>query len=293
MSPPQLTADTPVFNVFQPVAVCILIFGRVELQLVVHYRRQCHISEMLHLEEPLHRQFRFDGYVGTFRETYLICISFYLFQQSCCIQVFFNLRTYVETIHTYIQSCSFTQCTVVIENINRRKVVFFSQHVVVHVVCRSNFQTTSTEFNVYIAVFNNRNHTSYQRNDNFLTFQPLVLRVCRVDAHSCITHDGFRTSCSYYGITATLCVAVYDFTFSSGFTAHVVISYVITQVIQFAMLFFVDYFFVRQGSQCFRVPVYHTYATVNQPLVIKFHEYLDYALATGFVHGESRTVPVA
>ena len=102
MPPPQLAADTPVFDVLHPVAVCILIFGRIEFQLIVHYRRQCHIGKMLHFEEPLHRQFRFDHYIGTFRVTYFICVGFCLFEQSGSIEVFLNLLADVETIHTDI-----------------------------------------------------------------------------------------------------------------------------------------------------------------------------------------------
>ena len=199
---------------------------------------------MLHLQEPLHGQFRFDGYVGTFRETYLIGIGFHLFQQSGSIQVFFNLRAHVEAVHAYIQAGSFAQCTVVVEDVDGRQVVFFSQHVVVHVVCRSHFQASGTEFNVYVAVFNYRNDTSYQRHDDLLAFQPLVLRVFRVDTHGCITHDGFRTGGSNYGITASLCIAVYYFAFSACFAAHVIIGNIIAQVIQLAVFLFVDNLFV-------------------------------------------------
>ena len=63
MPPPQLAADTPVLDIFQPVLVRILIFGRIELQLIIHHRRQSHVGKVLHLQEPLHGKFRFDGHV--------------------------------------------------------------------------------------------------------------------------------------------------------------------------------------------------------------------------------------
>ena len=248
---------------------------------------------MLHFQEPLHGQFRFDGYVGTFRETYFIGIGFHFFQQAGSIQVFFNLFAYIETVHSDIHSGSFADGSVVVEDINALQIVFFAQHVVVYVVSRSNFQTAGTEFDVYIAVLNNRNNTSYQRNDYFLAFQPLVLRVGRIDTHGGITHDGFRTGSGYNCIAAALCIAVNDFTFSSGFSAHIVVGNIVAQVIQLAVFFLINYFFVRKGSQCLGIPVHHAHAAVDEAFVVQVYKYLDDALAAFFIHGESGAVPVA
>ena len=276
MSPPQLTADTPVFDVFHPVTVGILVFGRVEFQIVVHYRRQCHICKMLHLEEPLHRQFRFDHNVGTFRISYLICIGFYFFQQSGSFEVLLDLLTNIETVHTDIHTGSFAQCTVVIENIDTRQVVFFTQHIVVYIMGRGYFQTTRTEFDVYIIILNHRNDTVYQRNDHFLSFQPFVLRVVRIDTHSRITHNCFRTGCCNNR------VATFRITF-----------YLIAEIIQFSMFFFVDDLFVRKGSQRFRVPVHHTDSAIDQSFIEQINEYFDNAFATFLVHSKGCTIPVA
>ena len=248
---------------------------------------------MFHLQEPLHGKLRFDGYVGTFREAYLIGIGFHLFQQSCGIEVFFYLGTYIETVHTYIHAGSFAQSTVVVEDIDGLQVVFFTQHVVVYVVSRSDFQTSCTEFDVNIIVFDDRNYAVYQRYNDLFAFQPMVLRVVRVDTHGGIAHDGFRTCGSYYGIAASLFITVYHFAFCSGFTAHIVVGNVIAQVIQFTVFFLIDHFLVRKGSQGFRVPVDHTNAAVDEPLVVQVDEYLDDTGATFLVHGESGAVPVA
>ena len=75
-----------------------------------------------------------------------------------------------------------------------------AEHVVVGVVGWSNLQTSSTKLYVYVAVFDNRNHSVYQWHDNLLALQPLILWVLRVDTHSGIAHDSLRTSCSHYSI---------------------------------------------------------------------------------------------
>ena len=276
MSPPKLAADTPVFDIFQPVFVGVLVFGRIEFQFIIHYRRQCHVCKMLHLQEPLHGQFRFDGYIGTFRETYLISISFYLFQQSGSLQVLFNLFTYIKTVHTYIQSGSFAQCSVIIEDINAGQVIFFAKHIVIHIMGGCYFQTSCTKFNVYVVVFDNRNDTVYQWYNYLFAFQPLVFRVIGIDTHGSISHNCFGTSGSNYRI------ASFSITF-----------YFVTEIIQFAVFFLINNFFITESCQCFWVPVYHAYTAIDQTFVVKVYEYFDDTFATFFVHGECCTVPIA
>ena len=276
MSPPQLTADTPVFDVLHPVTIGILIFGRIEFQFVIHYRRQCHIGKMLHLEEPLHRKFRLDHNISTFRITYFVGISLRLFEQSGSIEIFLYLLADIKTIHTDIQAGSFAQCSVIIENIDARQIVLFTQHIVVHIVGRSYLQTTGTEFDIHIIIFNNRNHTVYQWHNHLLTFQPGIFRIVRIDTHSRITHNRFRTSGSHHGITS------FRITF-----------YFITQVIKFSMFFFIDYLFVRKSSQCFRIPVHHAHTAIDKSFIIKIDKYFQHTFTTLLIHSESSAIPIA
>ena len=275
MSPPQLTADTPVLDVFHPMAIGILELRRIEFNVILHHRFQGDLCEVLHLQEPLHRQLRFDRHIGTFGETDFIFISFHLFHQAGCFQVFFDLLTNVETVHADIQTTGFADRTVIIEYIDRGQIIFFAQHIVVHIVCRSHFQATGTELDIHIIILNHRDHAVYQRNNHFLPFQPSVLRIVRIDAHGRIPHDRFGTGCRNNRITP------FRITF-----------HLITKVIQFAMFFLIYNFFIGQGGQCFRIPVHHTDTAIDQSFLIEIDKNLDHAFGTQFVHRESRTVPI-
>ena len=275
MSPPQLTADTPVLDVFHPMTIGILKLRRIELDVVLHHRFQSDLCEVFHLQEPLHRQLRFDRHIGAFGETDFIFISFHLFHQAGSLQVFFDLLTNIETVHTDIQTASLADRTVIIEYIDRRQIIFFAQHIVVHIVCRSYLQTTCTELDIHIIVLDHRNHTVYQRNNHFLPFQPSVLRVVRIDTHGRIPHDCFGTGCCDNRITA------FRITF-----------HLVAEVIQFAVLFLIYNLFVGQGSQRFRIPVHHTDTTIYQSFIIEIDKNLDHTFGTQFVHRESRTVPI-
>ena len=125
---------------------------------------------------------------------------------------------------------------------------------------RSHFQATGTELDVYIVVFDYRNHPVYQRNDHLFAFQPSVLRVVRVDTHGGIAHDCLRTGSCHDGIA------------SFGIAFHLV-----AKVIQLAVFFLIYNLFVGQGGQCLRVPVDHADAAIDQSFLEQVDKDLDYA----------------
>ena len=293
VSPPQLAADTPVLDVLQPVLVRVLVLSGIELQFVVHDRRQSHVGKVLHLEEPLHGELRLDGYVGTLGEAHLVGVSLHLLQQAGGGEVFFNLFAHVEAVHAYVQAGGFAQGAVVVEDVDARQVVLLAQHVVVHVVGRRHLQTARTELYVHVIILNDGDDTTYKGHDDFLTLQPLVLGVGRIDTHGRIAHDSLRAGRGNYGIATAFGIAVNHFTLGAGFARHVVIGHIIFQIVELAVLFLINHFLVAQGGQRLGVPVHHAHTAVDESLVIQVDKHLDDALAALLVHGEGRAVPVA
>ena len=281
MSPPQLSAYAPVFDVLHPVTVSVFVFGRIELDFVLHHRLQSDLRQVFHLQEPLHGKLRFDGHVGAFGEAHLVGIVFHFLQQSCFFQVDADLPAHVETVHAHVHPGSLANRAVVVEDVDGRQVVFLAQHIVVHVVCRCHLQATRSELDVHIVVFDDGDTAAYQRHNHLLSFQPRVLRVVRVDTHRRVAHDGFGARGGYHGIA------------SASVRLAVFIGYHIFQIVQLAVFFLVNHLFVREGCQGFRIPVHHAHATVNQSFVVQVAEYLDDAFAPFLIHGEGRAVPIA
>ena len=154
VSPPQLPADTPVLQVFHPVAIGVFVFFRVKFDRVIFHVIQRRFCQFAHLEKPLHRQFGFDGHIGTFRVAHFIGVCFDFFHQPGLFQVFFYLFAHIKAVHSGIHGAVFVECAIGIENIDGRQVVFFSQHVVVYIVRWCHFQATRTEFHIHIFVLN-------------------------------------------------------------------------------------------------------------------------------------------
>ena len=102
--------------------------------------------------------------------TDFISISLRFFQQARSFQIFFYLNTDIESVHTDIHSGSIAYRTVIVKNIDTRQIILFAQHIVVDIMCRSDFQTTRTEFDIDIIIFDDGNYPVYQRNNNLLSF---------------------------------------------------------------------------------------------------------------------------
>ena len=87
--------------------------------------------------------------------------------------------------------------------------VLKAQHMVVNVVCRSNFQASRSELNVNISVLNHGDNPTYSRHNNVKPLQPGILNVFGINTHGCVAHDGFGACCSYNGIIS-FAVFVHD-----------------------------------------------------------------------------------
>ena len=146
---------------------------------------------------------------------------------------------------------------------------------VVDVVRRRHLKASRTEVDVNVFIFNDRYLAPYQRHDDVLALEPLVLRVVGVYAHGGVTHDGFRACRCHNGVTAGL------------FYHHV------AQVVKLGMLILIYHFLVGECCLGLWIPVDHAHSTVDEALVVQVAEHFDNAFRAFVVHSECRSVPVA
>ena len=197
VSPPKLTADVPVFDVFHPVAVGVFVFFGVKFHRVVFHVVKRRFCQVAHFQEPLHRKFGLDRHIGTFGITHFVGVIFDFFHESGFFQVFHYFPANLKTIHSGIHRSVLVERAVFIENIDGWQVVFFAQYVVVHIVRRSNFQASRSKFHIHVLIFNHRNYTVDKRNNHSFTFQMCRFRVFRMNTHSRVAHYRFGTrSCN-------------------------------------------------------------------------------------------------
>ena len=72
VSPPQLTADTPVADVVRPVEIVLLHTFGDQLDLTIFYSFSCRFDQFIHLNEPLVFYHGLDGGLTTVMGTYVV-----------------------------------------------------------------------------------------------------------------------------------------------------------------------------------------------------------------------------
>ena len=79
VSPPQLTADTPVADIIRPVEIVLLHTFGDQLDLAIFYSFSCGFDQFIHLNEPLVLYHRLDGGLTTVMGTYVVYMIFDLY----------------------------------------------------------------------------------------------------------------------------------------------------------------------------------------------------------------------
>ena len=275
LAPPQLARDAPVLDVLHPVAVGVLVFLGHETDRVLHHGLRRRFGQLLHREEPLHREFRLDGHARALRIAHVVGVIFGLFQKARRVEVLFDLPAHVEAVLTHVHAHLVVDRAVVVEDVDGLQPVFLAQHVVVHVVGRSHLQGARSELDVDVFVADHRDRPSHQRHDDAgVGGQGLVTLVIGVDAQRRIAQNGLGAR--------------------RGDDDRPVGSLdLVAQVVELAVRLLEDHLLVREGRLRRGVPVDHPYAAVDLAFLVEVAEDAQNALRAGFVHREARAVPVA
>ena len=160
------------------------------------------------------------------------------------------------------------------EDVVGNEVMLLTEHIVVDIVCRGHFKTASTETDLYVTVFDDRNLATYNRYTHMFAAQPLVFLLFRVDADCYVAEDSFRTGCGNDGVFAGL---FHDFVF---------------EVVELRVLVVVDHLLVAQCCLALRIPVHHAESAVDEAFVVQVAEDADHGFGARLVHREGCTIPV-
>ena len=275
LSPPQLARDAPVLDVLHPVAVGVpVLFGH-EADGVLHDGARCGLGELLHREEPLHREFRLDGDARALRIADVVGVLLGLFEEPGGIEVLLDPAADIETVLSDVQADLVVDRAVVVEDVDGFQSVFFPEHVVVDVVRRGHFQGSGAELDVDILVADDGDRASDERHDDAgVGREVLIARVVGVDAEARIAEDGLGTG--------------------RGDDDRALRSLdLVAQVVELSVRLLEDDLLVGEGGLCGGVPVDHADAAVDLTLVVEVAEDAQDALRADVVHREAGAVPVA
>ena len=279
LSPPELAADAPVVGVLHPVAVGVAVLVRNELYEAVFDAGECSRRELVHLEEPLGAEPRFDDAVGALRISYRRGVIFYFFDISGLFEHYRNLFARLEAVFAYEYLRIFVQAAVVVDDVDDRQIVAQAYFVVVGVVGRGHLEAAGSEVHFDIFVLDDRYLLVYQRNKHLLAFEPAVPFVVRIDADCRIRHYCLRTGGGN------------DYIFVGRIALSV--GNEIAHVVELACGVAVYDLVVADCSVAFRIPVDHTHSPVDPTFFVEIYEGVDHGLGEFRLHREAGAVPVA
>ena len=127
--------------------------------------------------------------------------------------------------------------------------MFVTQHLIIFIMSRGDFQAPCTKLNIDIGVFDDWNLSVGNRNNNFFAMKMRKSFIVGMHSNSCISHYCFW-SCSGNGYCL---IAIGNLIFDG---------------IQFALFFLIYHLFVGKRRLCFWIPVYHSITSIDKTTLI-------------------------
>ena len=199
VSPPQLTGNTPVTDVLQPVQVSLVKTLRYKLQIAVVKSLNRSLCHLVHLYKPL----RFDHWlyscVAAVMCSNAVIVGNYLNQKAKLVQILYHDFSCLVAIHACVFSAKLIDGSIIVHDVDFRKVVSLSNLKVVRVVCRSDLYASSSEFLVNILVCNYWDLSVCERKLQHFAYDIFVTVIIRVYCNCSISKKCLRTgSCDLY-----------------------------------------------------------------------------------------------
>ena len=195
VSPPDLTGDTPVFDVLKPVKINLVKTLRHETKLAGLQCIDRRFCKFFHLYEPLLFDQRLNCCTTTVMSSYCMHVRNNLYKVSLLIQICYDCLSGLVTIHSCVFSTLLIDRSIIIHDVDLRKIMTLSYFEIIRVMCRCDLNSTCSEFFIYIIIRNDWDLTVCKRKDRHLSYDIFVSLIIRVNGDCCISEQCLRTCC--------------------------------------------------------------------------------------------------
>ena len=213
---------------------------------------------------------------------HLIVVVLDVVEKTASLQVFDNLFSADEAIHTDIPTRLRVHRPIPVHHVDDRQVVPFSDEEVIRIMRRRDLHDTGTELLFHVIIFDHRDFASRERKDYRLAPKVSVPFVLRIDRHSRVTWKRFRACRGDHDVVV---VGLAGDTFVGTDNR-------VTDIPKMTVVLFVFHLIVRQRRLVMCTPVHDVRSLVDQPLFVQLHEHLRDSLGTSGVEGKPFATPV-
>ena len=267
MSPPDLTRNAPVADIFHPVKIGLFPALRGKGNAARAHSFDSRRREWFHLDEPLLGEARFNNRIAPIAVSDRMRMRINLHEQPERFQIGNDLLTTGETIHARILASLDIHVSFARHHIQHGQVVALRHLEVIGVMRRRDLHNTGTERAVHIIIRNHRDLAVHQGEHHGLADQGLIAFVSRIDRDCGIAQHGLGTCRRNNHFAST--------------------GYRVTDMPQVADRIHVFALFIRERGMAARTPVHNIVSAINQPFFVKTAEDFGDGLAQPLIHGEA------
>lgn len=291
MSPPQLTRNAPILNVFQPVEPVLLrgLGNNLELATPDGFHRR--LSKGLRADPPLGLHNGLDDVVGTTANGEHHLIGHLAAEKSLLFELLFELLPGVVPHHTGERSGILVERTVFVHDVDAGQLVAFAGFKVVEVVGRGDLDGAGTKVTVDHFVGDDRDQAVLERMANRFADEVLVTLVLGVDGNGGISEHRLETGSGHDDL---LVGAVHRVSKAGEHTKFVLLAGVVVRSSTQSASIDFDVFDFQVGKSRLerRAPVDKSVLTVDDALVVETNESFLHRVVQVGVHGKLCAVPV-
>jgi len=291
VAPPQLSGDTPILDVFDPLEPIRFVHVGDDFEFLVSDDFEHLFLDGSAVNVPLGSEEGFNDVSGSVAETESHGVGEFSSEQALGFQILDDLVSDVESLHALVRTTVFVDGTIVIEDIHKLEVGLGSALEIVVIVSGSDLDGTSTEFGIDQFIISDDLHdsTGNERMFKFLSNEVLVSRILGVDGNGGITQHGFNTG----GGDDNFLISSLDLVGELDEDTEFVFAIVAGDRQESGLVqIFIFNFYVRKGSLELAAPVDQSVRSVDKALFKESDEGFRDTLAELVIHGEDHSVPI-
>ena len=275
-----MSGNTPVTDIVRPVKIRLFHALGNQSDLTILYGFHGRLNQFFHLYKPLLFYERLNRGFAAVMGSYIMGIVLDPNQKAHFFQFGHNLFSGCVAVHALELAAVFIDGSIVVHNIDHRKIMALAYFKVVRVVSRRNFNYARTELTVYIAVCHNGNPAVYKGQPNLAADQVLIPLVIGMYGYRRIAQHRLRPGgCKLQ----KFCLADFSVFFDDR----------IFDMPEMSGLFLVFNLRIGNGGVTYGTPVDNTGAFIDPAFLMHFAEHFGNGLIASFIHGKAFSLPVA
>ena len=289
VAPPELAADAPVADVFEPVEIdageAVGDDGDVAVGDggVGAAGDAVGFTVAAHLEEPLEADEGFYYRIATLAVAHGMAVVLHLFQQAEAIQFFGDGAAGVEALHAPVFAGQVGHVAVEADNVDDFQAVPLANLKVGNVVAGGYFQGAGAELRLDGFVADDGDGPVHDGQEGLLAHVGGVAGVFGMDGHAGVAEHGLRAGGGDGDVAPIFALRERENGVGQG----------IADVVELAVLFLVFHFQVGEGGGATGAPVDDALVAVDEALVVEVDEGGADGLGRARVKGEAQAGPVA